>query len=721
MSTNLATILVGLGYDLSALEKGAPEAYRLINSQTANMSAEMKRTSREGAESFRLIDEALGIHLSRPLTRILTQEFPSLAKGLQSVLGAGIVGAIGVAGVELFDKIAKGIEHAQKAQEEFAKASQKTGEVFEDAMQSYEKAEKLRSLSGLNLDLFKIDSSSIDQARKYVDALAESFVDLVKKEEAARTFWTEAAAGAGDALHKFTSTPTALATEKLGKQFDQFKEKYSELARIDALKGTHDSAKFIADQLAAAKLRLDEMSAHPMGSFLTFLRNQIPITQTGQLGYSADEINRVKEFVDLLTKASTIQAAAKKDQGAKDDAARADAAKAAMEKERGEIQAQDAAISKWSQRLVELHAAMLPPKEAAALLDAELEKNIISFTNLDRIIGPADFFLKFHENLQQVIMDIREANSLKLQPPDVSAALKATAGAGPQLGSTGIAPILGAGGTAAAQFATFQADQVAQLRAAAAAYQDIQTPAQKYKLTQQELNLLLEKGLIDQAAYTAALQKANEELAQTEQRMEKLLREGGAAGGLQAFLMQMQGSGTKGTAGQFTFDLLNKGLQGFEDETVKALTGAKTNWSSFFESLDQMALKYMLNGAISQMLKALSGSGIFSSLFGGAGAGSSMPMGLQAIGGFASGTDSAPGGLAWVGENGPELLNLPAGSSVTPSSSLRGGSPITVHIDARGGEIGVEDKIARAISASAPQIVMRAVAEASEIQRRTPH
>jgi len=58
MSTNLATILVGLGYDLSALEKGAPEAFRLINQQTLGMSAEMKRASREGAESFRLIDEA---------------------------------------------------------------------------------------------------------------------------------------------------------------------------------------------------------------------------------------------------------------------------------------------------------------------------------------------------------------------------------------------------------------------------------------------------------------------------------------------------------------------------------------------------------------------------------------------------------------------------------------------------------------------------------------
>src|SRR5579872_3892337 len=107
MSTNLATILVGLGYDLSALEKGAPEAFRLINQQTLGMSAEMKRSSREGAESWRLIDEALGIHVSRPLTRIVTQEFPALGKALQSVLAVGVVGGLGVALFEGYERAAR--------------------------------------------------------------------------------------------------------------------------------------------------------------------------------------------------------------------------------------------------------------------------------------------------------------------------------------------------------------------------------------------------------------------------------------------------------------------------------------------------------------------------------------------------------------------------------------------------------------------------------------
>lgn len=38
---------------------------------------------------------------------------------------------------------------------------------------------------------------------------------------------------------------------------------------------------------------------------------------------------------------------------------------------------------------------------------------------------------------------------------------------------------------------------------------------------------------------------------------------------------------------------------------------------------------------------------------------------------FAEGTDSAPGGMAWVGEKGPEIVNLPRGAQVIPNHALR--------------------------------------------------
>ncbi|WP_257164689.1 hypothetical protein [Bradyrhizobium sp. SRS-191] len=58
------------------------------------------------------------------------------------------------------------------------------------------------------------------------------------------------------------------------------------------------------------------------------------------------------------------------------------------------------------------------------------------------------------------------------------------------------------------------------------------------------------------------------------------------------------------------------------------------------------------------------------------------------IPGFADGTSSAPGGLAMVGERGPELVNLPRGAQVIPNDVTRqlGGGAVSLvsHVDARG-------------------------------------
>ena len=44
----------------------------------------------------------------------------------------------------------------------------------------------------------------------------------------------------------------------------------------------------------------------------------------------------------------------------------------------------------------------------------------------------------------------------------------------------------------------------------------------------------------------------------------------------------------------------------------------------------------------------------------------------QSLFGFADGTDSAPGGMALVGEKGPEIVNLPRGSQVIPNHAIKG-------------------------------------------------
>ena len=56
---------------------------------------------------------------------------------------------------------------------------------------------------------------------------------------------------------------------------------------------------------------------------------------------------------------------------------------------------------------------------------------------------------------------------------------------------------------------------------------------------------------------------------------------------------------------------------------------------------------------------------------------------------YASGTRYAPGGMALVGEMGPELVNLPRGSQVIPDPQL--GSAVTVNVNVEGSVVAERD------------------------------
>ncbi|WP_413709825.1 tape measure protein [Rhizobium sp. Rhizsp82] len=79
------------------------------------------------------------------------------------------------------------------------------------------------------------------------------------------------------------------------------------------------------------------------------------------------------------------------------------------------------------------------------------------------------------------------------------------------------------------------------------------------------------------------------------------------------------------------------------------------------------------------------------------------------IPGFATGTRSAPGGLALVGERGPELVNLPKGSQVMPTlpsmKALNGGAAGSSQsftfapvIDARGADVAAVARLERVVA-----------------------
>jgi hypothetical protein len=734
MATNLATILVGLGYDLSALEKGAPEAFRLVNEQTLGMSASMKRSSREGAESLRLIDEALGIHLSRPLTRILTQEFPALATGLQSILGAGVVGALAVAGFEFFDKIAKSIEKAQKAQEALKVATESVSSVFEQEMSAYATKDK-----------------AITAATAAVDRLAEAEQKQAQASRDAAGVLNGSLAAIGTFVQKVSSFQSTLNLQQISSNFSELISKYNVAALKDSIDGTAHASKMLADEIHRAndeatkfaKTASDHKWYEPGSGF---------DDTSKALNQYAEGLQRLQDVQNYTQQGVRNQEALK---------TQAEAAKALAEFYKDiadSMKKLDPVADPIKKLTIEIDTMKVKAQadffEMGKTANTELSlaaaaKHLSDYeSNLDRILAKA----KADADVLAAQKDLPTKLSLPVTPPSLPPS------------STGAQFDKAAGGTTGAQFSVFSADQTAQLKLAAKAYDDIITPAQKLQLTEKELDLLVKENLIDRVAYNAALAKAKEEAAKTTDQLNKLLEKtGDVNAGLQAFFLQLQTEAGQG--GKFTFEFLNKGLQGFEDETVKAITGGKTAWRQYFEGLTDQALKFLLNKEIAAGVKSLGIGGLFggqggaggaatltsagttltsagtlltsaatelqaaatelatSSASGGGGGviGDLSDSGAGSIPGNAAGTDNWAGGLSWVGEDGPELMNVPSGSSITPNKALGGMSMNMggIHIDAKGAEIGVEEKIARALSFAAPRLIMNAAVQVAEIRKRS--
>lgn len=166
-------------------------------------------------------------------------------------------------------------------------------------------------------------------------------------------------------------------------------------------------------------------------------------------------------------------------------------------------------------------------------------------------------------------------------------------------------------------------------------------------------------------------------------------------------------------------------LDGLTTALADVVTGTKT-LKDAFTALAKSIINDLAKIAIRQ---AITGP-IAGALFGAFGGGASPfagPVGQTAVVGplqrFASGTNNAPGGWAWVGENGPELMNVPRGSQVLPNDIAKtlGGpqftfAPVT-QIDASGSNWSREDiealltvrdrALSRQFEQKVPQIMAR--------------
>lgn len=116
----------------------------------------------------------------------------------------------------------------------------------------------------------------------------------------------------------------------------------------------------------------------------------------------------------------------------------------------------------------------------------------------------------------------------------------------------------------------------------------------------------------------------------------------------------------------------------FADGIGNGIEGLKDFGNAFADQLKRMSAEYLSSALFGARGTAGGGllGGLFSSIFGGfggfGGGGSSgfgnpsLDLSAWTAAGYANGTDYAPGGLAWVGEDGPELMNVPRGAQIIP-------------------------------------------------------
>ena len=117
-------------------------------------------------------------------------------------------------------------------------------------------------------------------------------------------------------------------------------------------------------------------------------------------------------------------------------------------------------------------------------------------------------------------------------------------------------------------------------------------------------------------------------------------------------------------------------VRDFASQFVDDLASGKNVVKDLEQEFIKLALLNPLKNLISgnnNLPTLTSAFGSISKLFGGGGQvpGFQSIFGGGGLDGFASGTSFAPGGLAWVGENGPELMNVPRGASITPAGQSR--------------------------------------------------
>jgi hypothetical protein len=232
---------------------------------SGEMARQWKKTGRDGQEGMRLIDEALGIHVARPVARIVSETFPALGKAMSGLLPGVAFTALGIAIFEFAEGIGKKMDEAKKKQDEYTDAVLKTKSVMADAAGESQKTfyglkAKQAGLEGdtageAKYKALATNAEAAEKMAKFTDALVAAERRELEASLALMPVWS----ALGRVWHEIWSSDETLGVEKVGDEIKDFQRKFAELSTEDALKGTTTAAKYLNDQIDESKNKIDDM------------------------------------------------------------------------------------------------------------------------------------------------------------------------------------------------------------------------------------------------------------------------------------------------------------------------------------------------------------------------------------------------------------------------------------------------------------------------------
>jgi hypothetical protein len=769
----LATLNVGamaarLGLDPSEFLDKMKNVEGFTSGLNQRMSAEMKRTSREGAESFRLIDEALGIHVSRPLTRILTQEFPGFAKGLQAVMGVGVVGALGAVGFEFAEHIGRSIDEAKKKQEAYDEAIRHTEDVLGElgathARTMEEIALRMETLAGkpgakLNEETFKMDTSALSEAKKGIDEIAEATEKEARAAAAAAGWYEKLMLLVGYAKDNFWDSTSAQA-DAVGAKFQGFKHTLDlimDAHGADPMQGIRDSLRSLDSELSTTGAEIARKLAAIQSAAQTVILTPGPhgsqIAMHPNSGVDADALAGQQRYFEMLKQQQKqIQEVLAQSAGHKDVAAKENALALAK---------QDAEKAKQAIR--------------------ELQDELKGWNEENNRAVAA--WMKLNEEIDKSVAKLDSEAFSKKSPRATFESIMPTPAVAPPPGAPQLPD--------QAELAKVTSDQNEAWRKAGEILAQIETPAQKYATGLATIQELQAEGRLSAAQTAQAAQLLGDEMVKAadhvhkmqEELLKLLERSDSASDGMRAFFLQLQIDGAEN--GKFAFSFLTKAFSDVEDGIAKTILATRNEheqlkrmWEGYFKSLEEMALKFAMEKSMASLLNLASpnagganangssqeqaqgnkmagwksilekvlGLGIATAVGGPAGLAQASQMFFAAGGGagsgpqgapvtsaslpdsipyFAGGGDAAPGSSFISGEAGAEEVNLDSrgGAHVTPLGMKSGGD--TNHYYDMRNSVVTDDLLrkadaARMMHATSEQSVARAVSMSTEIAKRS--